>query len=86
MSTFLRRQLQLLSLINIYFIVQQGQSERSQILEVILKNEDIDNKETCIREMAAATNHLSGSDLKELCRHAALFRVRDYINMEGTAR
>ncbi|XP_067927866.1 outer mitochondrial transmembrane helix translocase-like [Watersipora subatra] len=58
------------------------EQDREQILGVILKDEQIGNKETVIKEMAAATDQLSGSDLKELCRHAALFRVWDYINSE----
>ena len=64
----------------------QGETERASILQVILKKEEIENKDLVIREMAHKTENLSGSDLKELCRHAALFRVRDYISAENEAR
>lgn len=60
----------------------QRETERASILHVILKNEAIENKDLVIEEMSHKTDNLSGSDLKELCRHAALFRVRDYISAE----
>lgn len=55
---------------------------RQQILQVILKDEDINDKDNIIREVAEKTDDMSGSDLQELCRHAAIFRVRDYLNRE----
>lgn len=35
-----------------------------------------------IEEIAKLTDGFSGSDIRELCRNAALYRVRDYCNAE----
>lgn len=35
-----------------------------------------------MEEISKLTDGFSGSDLRELCRNAALYRVRDYCNAE----
>jgi ATP-dependent 26S proteasome regulatory subunit len=36
-----------------------------------------------IRELARRTDGLSGSDLKEMCRNAAMVPVREYMRQNG---
>lgn len=53
-----------------------SQSKRVQILELILKDENLDPK-IDLSKVAEETEHFSGSDLKELCRVAAMIRVKE---------
>lgn len=56
--------------------------QRQQILDLILQNEptspDVETK-----KIAAVTEGFSGSDIRELCRNAAVYRVRDFIKNES---
>lgn len=52
---------------------------------MILREEDVSDKYTVIKEISNKAEGLTGSDLKELCRHAAIFRVRDYLQKEQSA-
>lgn len=56
------------------------QNQRESILNLILQNEPIspDVIEN-LSKLAKITQGFSGSDLRELCRNASMFRVRDYI-------
>ncbi|KAG7247875.1 hypothetical protein CRUP_002387, partial [Coryphaenoides rupestris] len=47
--------------------------ERQEILKLILAEEN---------EIAEKTAGFSGSDLRELCRDGAMYRVRDYVRKE----
>lgn len=51
-------------------------------MRVILRNEDVEEKNAVIRYVASTTEGLSGSDLRELSRHAAVYRVREYLQNE----
>lgn len=57
-------------------------SQREEILRLILQNEP---KEDAIdyRRLAQKTDGFTGSDLMEMCRTAAVFRIRDYISHEA---
>ncbi|KAF7242144.1 ATPase family AAA domain-containing protein 1-A [Varanus komodoensis] len=57
------------------------QRQRQDILKLILDGEHISNA-VRLEELAEKTTGYSGSDLRELCRDAALYRVRDYIRKQ----
>uniref|UniRef100_UPI00398EEF25 outer mitochondrial transmembrane helix translocase n=1 Tax=Pristiophorus japonicus TaxID=55135 RepID=UPI00398EEF25 len=62
-----------------FHINQPNIKQRELILDLILLNEKVDNYVN-LNEVAKETHGFSGSDLKELCRDAAMFCVRDYVN------
>ncbi|XP_060795734.1 outer mitochondrial transmembrane helix translocase isoform X1 [Neoarius graeffei] len=64
-----------------FHINQPNIKQRESILKLILVNENIG---TCVdlREIAKDTDGFSGSDLRELCRDAALLCVRDFVHAE----
>ncbi|KAG8135363.1 hypothetical protein E2320_008390 [Naja naja] len=66
---------------SIIFIDEIGESlkQREAILKLILKNENVD-RHVDLLEVAKETDGFSGSDLKEMCRDAALLCVREYVN------
>ncbi|KAL7392123.1 hypothetical protein ABVT39_019687 [Epinephelus coioides] len=55
--------------------------QRQDILRLILAGENLSNAIN-LREIAEKTESYSGSDLRELCRDAAMYRVRDYVRKE----
>ena len=55
--------------------------QRQSILELILRNEPLGD-DIDITMISDQTEGFSGSDLKELCRNAAIYRVRDYLKAE----
>ncbi|XP_029465668.1 ATPase family AAA domain-containing protein 1 isoform X1 [Rhinatrema bivittatum] len=61
-----------------FHINQPALKQREAILKLILKNENVD-KRVDLQEIAKETDGFSGSDLKEMCRDAALLCVREYI-------
>lgn len=75
-SAFLRR------LPKRFLIPLPGKEERLKILSVLLKDTKTDAKNFSIETIALHTNGLSGSDLKELCREAALNAAREYIKQK----
>ncbi|KAL3274104.1 hypothetical protein HHI36_015520 [Cryptolaemus montrouzieri] len=56
--------------------------QREKILHLILENEPI-SSDLDVGKLANITNGFSGSDLKELCRNASIYRVRDYLRTEA---
>lgn len=59
--------------------------QRLKILELILDNEptaeDVD-----LEALSKLTDGFSGSDLRELCRNASVYRVRDYMHTGTTTQ
>ncbi|XP_026199856.1 ATPase family AAA domain-containing protein 1-A [Anabas testudineus] len=55
--------------------------QRQEILRLILAGENLSNAIN-LKEIAEKTEGYSGSDLRELCRDAAMYRVRDYVRKE----
>ncbi|XP_022614736.1 ATPase family AAA domain-containing protein 1-A-like [Seriola lalandi dorsalis] len=55
--------------------------QRQDILRLILAGENLSNAIN-LKEIAEKTDGYSGSDLRELCRDAAMYRVRDYVRKE----
>ncbi|KAH7294507.1 hypothetical protein KP509_27G003900 [Ceratopteris richardii] len=58
-----------------------NEKERAHILRVILKDENVD-PDLDYDKLAALCDNYSGSDLKEICRQAALFPIRDLLEQE----
>ncbi|XP_014669294.1 PREDICTED: ATPase family AAA domain-containing protein 1-like isoform X2 [Priapulus caudatus] len=55
--------------------------QRESILNIILR-EEYTAEDVSFHEVARLTEGFSGSDLKELCRTAAVLRVREYIEAD----
>ena len=55
----------------------QNEEQRRFILKLILDNEPL-SSDVDFRKLANKTENFSGSDLREMCRTASLYRVRDY--------
>nr|XP_057927733.1 outer mitochondrial transmembrane helix translocase [Doryrhamphus excisus]XP_057927734.1 outer mitochondrial transmembrane helix translocase [Doryrhamphus excisus] len=55
--------------------------QRQDIMRLILAGENLSNTIN-LKEIAEKTEGYSGSDLRELCRDAAMYRVRDYVRKE----
>ncbi|XP_016956525.1 outer mitochondrial transmembrane helix translocase [Drosophila biarmipes] len=62
--------------------------QRQDILRLILQSEQL-NPSVNLKELARLTPGFSGSDLRELCRHASMYRMRlfmrENLNMDGAA-
>ncbi|CUM64077.1 uncharacterized protein PRCAT00001666001 [Priceomyces carsonii] len=54
-------------------------SQRRSILTKILKGAKLDSEDFSIDVLVSNTKGMSGSDLRELCREAAILPVREYI-------
>lgn len=52
--------------------------QRTMIIELILYNEPV-SEDVDVSKIARSTEGFSGSDLRELCRNASVYRVRDYM-------
>lgn len=58
-----------------------GPDQRKAILREVLKIEDLAD-DIDLNKLAGLTDHFSGSDLRELCRQAAVYRIRELSSVE----
>ncbi|AGO10488.1 AaceriABR036Wp [[Ashbya] aceris (nom. inval.)] len=75
-SAFLRR------LSKRFSVPLPNEPQRRKILNVILEDVDVDPQDFDLDYLVKATRGLSGSELKELCRDAALNAAREYIRQK----
>uniref|UniRef100_A0AAY5K3H2 Outer mitochondrial transmembrane helix translocase n=2 Tax=Esox lucius TaxID=8010 RepID=A0AAY5K3H2_ESOLU len=62
-----------------FHINQPNLRQREEILKLILENENVETSVDFV-EIAKETDGFSGSDLREMCRDAALLCVRDFVH------
>ncbi|XP_071402754.1 outer mitochondrial transmembrane helix translocase-like [Centroberyx affinis] len=65
-----------------FHINQPSQRQREQILKLILEDESVDLS-VDLGDIAKETDGFSGSDLREMCRDAALLCVRDFVHTQN---
>ncbi|KAJ2447545.1 mitochondrial dynamin GTPase Msp1 [Coemansia sp. RSA 2424] len=61
-----------------FYVGPPGPEQRRQILSIMLKNADIEDGFD-LDALVSATGGMTGSDLKEMCRNAAIRPLREYI-------
>lgn len=67
-----------------FYIGLPDEEQRRNILELILQTEPCDSDVDC-GNLARLTNQFSGSDLRELCRFAAVNRMREFMKSQQAA-
>lgn len=65
-----------------FYISLPDVEQRAEILKLILKEEPVSD-DIDISKLALRTERFSGSDLREMCRNASVYRIRDYIRMSA---
>uniref|UniRef100_A0A3B3IDC2 Outer mitochondrial transmembrane helix translocase n=1 Tax=Oryzias latipes TaxID=8090 RepID=A0A3B3IDC2_ORYLA len=65
-----------------FHINQPSAKQREKILELILQDEGVDSQVNLL-DVAKETDGFSGSDLREMCRDAALLCVRDFVHNQS---
>ncbi|KAK2845318.1 hypothetical protein Q7C36_010172 [Tachysurus vachellii] len=64
-----------------FYVRLPDKAQRKEILHLILSGEHLSTAVN-LMEIAEQTEGFSGSDLREVCRDAALYRVRDFIRKQ----
>ncbi|KAF3703984.1 ATPase family AAA domain-containing protein 1-B [Channa argus] len=67
-----------------FHINQPSIRQREQILKLILENENVDSS-VDLFGVAKETDGFSGSDLREMCRDAALLCVREFVHSQNNS-
>ncbi|CAI4062181.1 hypothetical protein SKDZ_07G2790 [Saccharomyces kudriavzevii ZP591] len=65
-----------------FLVSLPGSDQRYKILGVLLKDTNLDEDDFDLQVIADNTKGFSGSDLKELCREAALDAAKEYIKQK----
>jgi len=68
---------------SMFYIGLPDATQRRRILHIILDLENVDF-DIDLKWLSEETEGFSGSDLRELCRNASIYRVRDLIRQEQT--
>nr|XP_054774093.1 LOW QUALITY PROTEIN: outer mitochondrial transmembrane helix translocase-like [Lytechinus pictus] len=66
-----------------FHIGMPDKPQRKHILQILLKDEKVDN-DVNLDLIAEKSEKFSGSDLREMCRNACMYRIRDHV-AEGDA-
>lgn len=61
-----------------------NEEQRRKIIELILSTEPIGD-EVDFHRLSKLTNNFSGSDLRELCRNASVYRVREFMRVNDAS-
>ncbi|XP_056635380.1 outer mitochondrial transmembrane helix translocase [Diorhabda carinulata] len=61
-----------------FHVPMPNTAQRRQIIRLILENEPVSD-DLDVEALAKSTEGFTGSDLRELCRNASIYRVRDYL-------
>lgn len=61
-----------------FYVHLPDEEQRKEILELLFKGEPL-SEDVDILRLAVDAEGFSGSDLRELCRNASIYRIRDYL-------
>lgn len=66
-----------------FHIALPNDVQRKKILQLVLSAESVSD-DVDLNRLAKLTNNFSGSDLRELCRNASVYRLREYVLKNDT--
>lgn len=65
-----------------FHVASPTEEQRLKILRLILENEKVSTSVNFL-QLAKVTSNFSGSDLRELCRNASVYRIRSFLREHG---
>lgn len=65
-----------------FHVALPSEEQRLKILKLILENEKVSSNVNYL-QLAKVANSFSGSDLRELCRNASVYRIRSFLREHG---
>lgn len=65
-----------------FFVGLPDEEQRLKIIRLVLMTETVSD-DVDLHRMAKLTNGFSGSDIRELCRNASVYRIRNYMKNEN---